>query len=398
MREMLEQANLALLAEIDLLIDALPRKETIAVELASYYDQIMKSCRSLRRKINQSLRDLKKGSAEILEDILSNTQTHTREFHLYNYRLVTPLRRYRESDLLCLKIIRWLHQVHPETQKIPGAFCDGDVGIYPSVGYPITYFMPSSAQYGLLYLPLFFHEFGHLLYSCHKAEMDQLVFELQKKIDTILKQELLNQSAKRPKDAQKRRVVVQTWFTWTQELFCDAVGFRIGGLSYVYAFSMYLKMWGIDRFHLIYEKLARSSHPIAWLRIKFLAHFLEQTGFYAVAQRLTDEWQSIANALNVKENYFGFYHPNFQQPILDTIENMLTETAPYKFNSHQKSKRTSASPIHLLNLAWQKFYEAPKKYPRWEKQAVVDFLAAFKARHPIRRRYKNPQNTGQSLQ
>lgn len=396
MREMLEQANLALLAEIDLLIDALPRKETIAAELVSYYNQIVKSCQSLRCKVHQSLRDLNTGKDEILEDILSNTQTHTREFHLYNYRLVTPLRRYRESDLLCLKIIHWLHQVHPQTRKIPGAFCDGDIGIYPSVGYPITYFMPSSAQYGLLYLPLFFHEFGHLLYSCHKTELDQLVLELQKEIETILKEEMANQVDTRAKEAQKRRVVVQTWFTWTQELFCDAVGFRIGGLSYVYAFSMYLKMWGIDRFQLTVEKLARSSHPITWLRIKFLTRFLRDAGLNAVAQRVSDEWQSIANTLAVKEDYLGFYFENFQQPILNTITDMLTETAPYDFNRHEYAghKYKSDSPIHLLNLAWQKFYEAPRKYPQWEKQAVVDFLAAFKTSYPIHNRGRNAQKYG----
>ncbi|MDZ7399195.1 MAG: hypothetical protein ONB37_03415 [candidate division KSB1 bacterium] len=380
MREILEQANLALLAEIDLLIAALPDKSSIAPELATYYDQIEASCQCLRQKVRQSLKDLSRGKDNILVDILSNTQTHTREFHLYNYRLVTPLRRYRESDLLCLKLIHWLHQMHPKTRMIPGAFCDGDIGIYPSIGYPITYFMPTSAQYGLLYLPLFFHEFGHLLYACHEPEMNQLVFDLQNEIDSIIKQEMVNQGAKGPKNAQKRKVIVQTWFTWTQELFCDAVGFQIGGLSYIYAFSMYLKMWGIDRFHLPIERLTTSTHPLTWFRIKFLAEFLQAAGNEKVAEWLTAEWQAIADALAVNEDYFGFYQDDFKPPIMETLRSMLEEAAPLLYSQHEfDAYQPCPSPIDVLNWAWQKFYEDPNGYPQWEKQAVSTFLSTFDA-------------------
>lgn len=380
MREMLEQANLALLAEIDLLMAALPDRGAIVTELIHYYDQILVSCHDLRRKVNQSLQDLRKGKDEILIDILSNTQTHTREFHLYNYRLVTPLRRFQRSDLLCLKTIHWLHQVHPKTRMIPCAFCDGDIGVYPSVGYPITYFMPTSAQYGLLYLPLFFHEFGHLLYACHKAELDQLVFELQKKIDAIIKQQPIDQAKKRQSNVQKRKTIVQTWFTWTQELFCDAVGIRIGGLSYAYAFSMYLKMWGLDRFQLPQERLARSTHPITWFRIKFLTEFLTSAGHTDVAQWLAKEWQAIADALTVIEEYYGFYQDDFKSSILETLKYMLDETDPlpcHELVGHQKGQ--FCSPIELLNLAWQKFYEDPGSYPQWEKQATPIFMQTIDA-------------------
>ncbi len=385
MREMLEQANLALLAEIDLLIAALPDRGSIASELASYYDHIIHSCRGLRQKVQQSLEDLARGKPDILVDILSNTQTHTREFHLYNYRLVTPLRRYRESDLLCLKIIIWLHRVHRQTQEIPAAFCDGDIGIYPSVGYPITYFMPTSAQFGLLYLPLFFHEFGHLLYACHKAEMDQLVFELQNEIDSLLKRAMADPKSKRQRNAQQRKIIVETWFTWTQELFCDAVGFRLGGVSYVYAFSMYLKMWGIDRFHLPRERLARSTHPLTWFRIKFLAELLRAAGNEDVAQWLTAEWQAIADALNVSEDYCGFYQDDFKTPVLETLHNMLIEAEPLRYQQRELDLNPPfTSPIDVLNLAWQKFYEDPTRYPQWEKQALPTFLSTFDViDHPV---------------
>jgi hypothetical protein len=384
MREMLEQANLALLAEIDLLIAALPDRGSIATELVSYYDRIIASCHGLRQKVNQSLQDLQKGQDDILVDILSNTQNHTREFHLHNYRLVTPLRRYRNSDLLCLKIIHWLHQVHPQTRTIPGAFCDGDIGIYPSVDYPITYFMPTSAQYGLLYLPLFFHEFGHLLYSCHKPELDQLVSQLQQEIDTLIKRRMAGPGSQRPKNAQMRKLIVQTWFAWVQELFCDAVGFRIGGLSYAYAFSMYLKMWGNDRFQLPFDRLVRSTHPITWFRIKFLAEFMKDAGYDGAAQWLVQEWQAIANALTVTEENFGFYQDEFKSPIMETVRHMLEETEPLRCNKREAEHSPQVcSPIDMLNLAWRKFYDDPRSYPQWEKEAIPIFFSVFDTRNTV---------------
>lgn len=380
MRKILEHANLALLSEIDLLISSLPVKESIADELLSYYDQIHNSCHQLRHKVLKSLSDLRKGKAEIFIDILSNTQTYTREFHLYNYRLVTPLRRYRSSDQLCLKIINWLHTTHPKTKNRPGAFCDGDIGIYPSLEYPITYFMPTSAQYGLLYLPLFFHEFGHLLYACHKPELDELIIDLQKEIASLLEPIVKRDDQKAKQDAQNRQTIIQTWFIWAQELFCDAVGFQIGGLCFINAFSMYLKMWGSDRFYLTFEEMAYSSHPVAWLRIKLLCEYLNKSGFEDDVHKLKNEWQRLAEALSIKGDYFGFYSEEFLTPVLKTINDMLIETEPYRFKLDELAvdeiDDRIISPIKLLNTAWLNFYKNPKGYQKWEREAVSNYLNA----------------------
>ena len=66
------------------------------------------------------------------------------------------------------------------------ALSDGDFASWPQPNWPTIYFMPPSAQHRLLYLPLFFHEFGHLLYSCHEPELDELIKALQKVIAQFL--------------------------------------------------------------------------------------------------------------------------------------------------------------------------------------------------------------------
>lgn len=110
----------------------------------------------------------------------------TRYLYLFNRILISPVIRARPSDRLCLRFLQWLHSAHPQSQHIPAAFSDGSFASWPDPRFPTIYVMPPSAQRRLLYLSLFFHEFGHLLYACHKPEMDDLVRSLQQTISEYL--------------------------------------------------------------------------------------------------------------------------------------------------------------------------------------------------------------------
>lgn len=173
MRDILRQSNLDLLREITRLSSALTMLSAPA-ELSTYQYWMTEACSSLRQRALQNLRDLELNRDDILDDILSVTQLLTAFFRLCNQRLASPLLRYRPSDRLCLRIIAWLHDYHAETRGTPAGLSDGEFGVWPELRIPIVYFMPSSRQRGLLYMPLFFHEFGHLLYTGHKKELDEL--------------------------------------------------------------------------------------------------------------------------------------------------------------------------------------------------------------------------------
>jgi hypothetical protein len=90
------------------------------------------------------------------------------------------------TDRLCLTVITWLHREHPSTAPYPAATSDGSPAIWPFTSLAPIYFFPCAEQRRLLYLPLFFHEFGHLLYACHKREMDDLDEQLQRDIAQVL--------------------------------------------------------------------------------------------------------------------------------------------------------------------------------------------------------------------
>jgi hypothetical protein len=348
-------------------------------EISTYQYWMTEACSSLRRRILQNLRDLELNRDDILNDILSETQLLTAFFRLCNQRLASPLLRYRPSDRLCLRIIAWLHDQHTETKGIPAGLSDGEFGIWPELRIPIVYFMPSSRQRGLLYTPLFFHEFGHLLYAGHKRELDELVGDLQRELADGLEPVSQRNDSYAHREAKTRNIIVETWYEWTQEIFCDAVGLTIGGPCFANAFSMYLRMGGRDRFLQPREHLAFSEHPVAWLRIRLIAERIRQMGL-AEADRLETEWNQIAATMGIAEEYYGFYDDRFLSSIHTTIDDMLTEASPYHFSTEDVSSSgwnpESSSLVHLLNRAWSIFLNDPSVYDSWEEQAIATFLAS----------------------
>jgi hypothetical protein len=183
---------------------------SITAELDTYYDWVVGQFDDLHQLVTRNIRDLDSGRDNILPEVLSNTQSVTRMLHLFNQRLVSPILRSRPSDRLCLKLLRWLHTTHPMTRAIPAALSDGDFASWPVPPWPTIYFMPPSAQQRLLHLPLFFHEFGHLLYATHKPEMDDLVRDLQVTISELLMPSTHRDDIFAQRESGQRSMIVET--------------------------------------------------------------------------------------------------------------------------------------------------------------------------------------------
>ena len=384
MRDILRLNNTDLLREITLLKRRLEEAATsIPPELQPFQDWIISFCDKLQATALQNLQNLNLGIDSILGNILSDTQVLTRGVRLFNQRLVGPVLRARESDRLCLKVLRWIHSTHALTQHIPMALSDGDFASWPQLNWPTIYFMPPSAQHRLLYLPLFFHEFGHLLYACHEPEMDELVKALQKVIAQFLEPSAQRDDRHAQSEAKRRSVIVETWYEWAHELFCDAVGFQMAGPAFAYSFSMYFRVLMRDQYHIRPEELEHRGHPVTWLRIRLLADRARRMGFEADAKVLEDTWSKIAATMGVVEDYYGFYTDGFLPSIRQTIDDMIVEAAPRAFEAHEvsaaellrlDSASTSSSPVQLLNQAWRKFLDDEDGYTAWEKQAIEALL------------------------
>jgi hypothetical protein len=379
LRKVLLQSNLDLLREIEQLLRILQNASNfIPTELYTYCQWVIAAFQAFYNQVNQNLNDLALGHDAILLDILSNTQKIRQYLCLFNQRLFSPILRTQPSDRLCLKLLQWLHSTHPQTQKIPLAFIDGDFASWSAKSLPTIYFIPPSVQHGLLYLPILFHEFGHLLYVCHKPEMQDLVSSLQKQIYNLLEPGSQRDDAYALADLEKRITIVEVWYEWTQEIFCDAVGLTIGGSAFLHAFSMYLKMLGRGEYYLEEKDLSRQGHPVTWLRVKLLAERARQMKFSSIAEQLEENWEAIAKVLNIREDYYGFYEPEFLPAVQQTIDDMLIEAEPRCFTDSEVNVTNTDpfnfSPIKLLNQAWYYFFNKSAEYSRWEEQAILIFL------------------------
>ena len=377
MQDLLKQNNIALRYDIEKLQRSLRNAEVdIHEELKPYAEWVINECKKFHQSVLQNIRYLGFGQEDLLKDILSNTQNVANAFYILNQYQVSPILRTHTSDQLALKLLLWMHKTHSETKNIPVAVFDGEFSIW-LIG-PSIYFTPCAAQHGLLNLPLFFHEFGHLLHKCYQPEIDALINELQEEIGYRLFPPVERDDAYTQTQESSRNVIIATWYEWAKEFFCDAVGFTMGGASFAYAFSMYLRILGRSEYHVLEEGLARSSHPVTWIRIHLLANRARQMGYDAVATDLEEKWSQVAAALGVVEDYYGFYDSTFLSAIQSKLNDMITEAGPREFQasevSNQELELTFTSPIALLNTAWQKFMEAPDNYREWEEDAIARFL------------------------
>src|SRR5262249_9548962 len=122
------------------------------------------------------------------------------------------------------------------------------------------------------------------------------------------------------------------------------------------------------------------THPVTWLRIRLIADRARRMGFAEVAGALEDSWKTIAAGMGVSEDYFGFFEPQFLPAIQETIDDMLTVAAPRQFTEAEAAAPNPGSPVespvHLVNLAWSRFFDNADDYDDWEAGAIQEWLKA----------------------
>jgi len=183
-RETLQRRNHDVKQDLDQIV-ALVSRTQIPVELEPYRIAFLARTRLLLNSCRENLALLSTGEDSLLADVLSETSTLVQYTRLLKFRYLRGLYRAMDWDRVCLRTITWLHKEHEQTKDYPAVFADDDVSIVPSKGLPF-YFFPCLEQRGLRFQPLFFHEFGHLLYKCHESELDSLVGDFQQFVESEL--------------------------------------------------------------------------------------------------------------------------------------------------------------------------------------------------------------------
>ncbi len=378
MRALLERQNRELLRTIDAFSNLI-RAAQIPAELAPYQAHLLNICAELHRLVQRNLIYLDLDHPAIFDDVLSNTRQARHIIGLLSSDLAPPLLRASSTDRLCLKIITWQHQAHERTASYPAALSNGGCAVLPWKLAPL-YFFPCIEQRSLLYLPLFFHEFGHLLYVVHKPELDDLVAALRAAIADALQPVSQRNDRYAEAQAEHQQAIVNTWYSWIQELFCDAVGLIMGGPAYLHAFSSFISTMSPGDFYRESEDLIGSTHPVTWLRVKFLVKRATAAGYGDVAAQVARDWAEAARIMGVQEDYHGFYHPALARIVEQAIDDMLTETEPRPCSPEEAAgtcwNPATDSPVRLLNWAWQAYLAHPASYPAWEADYIALLLSS----------------------
>lgn len=378
MRDSLKVRNEHLRRDVLQLIQEVDAAE-VPRELDSYAERIKNVSVELFGSIDQNLSDLALNQEDILEEVLSNTEQALYYLRLISSTMVVPIIRSSQSDRLSLKLVSWLHQEHPNTRDYPPAVSTGDCSILPFIQLCPIYFFPAVEQKVLLYQPLFFHEFGHLLYRCHQRELDELVHDLQRDIGKILTPRSYRSDKHFSLQRNRRQNVLETWYGWAQELFCDAIGMVIGGPSFLWSFSTYMGTLGRSDFYRPPSSLKSSTHPVTWLRIKLLLSQARTRGLIAEADAIEDEWRGIAGVMGIDEDYHGYYDEAFNASILRMLQDAITEVGPREYLPKEIEEdvgtpHANATPVALTNRAWHAFFSGEIDYQEWETKATCSWI------------------------
>lgn len=371
-RESLQRRNQDVKRDLEQII-LLGSRARIPNELESYRSAFLVRASQLLDSSGENLRLLSTGEPSLLADVLSETSTLVQYARLLKFRYLRGLYRSGNWDRVCLRTIAWLHREHEQTKDYPAVFADDDVAILPSKGLPF-YFFPCVEQRGLRFQPLFFHEFGHLLYKCHEPELDALVGDFQQFVESELMPVSQRNDQYAQEQARSRQSIVETWYKWTQEFFCDAVGLEIGGPSYLYAFSEYISKFQVSDYVRQASDLRGSSHPVSWLRIKLLLERAKRVGFDHESNWVSMRWRETADLLGVNEDYFGFYVDSVGMQLSRTLDDMLEEASPRKCTLDEargmKWDSDSSNPASLFNYVWLRYLSQTETFYDWESSVL----------------------------
>jgi hypothetical protein len=373
MRRILESNNKDLQREIAALRNIILNSK-FPDELNPYAGWIMNFLAAQEEVIVGNLRYLSMNIGEIWSEVLERTQSITRNLRIISNKFITPISRYHSSDYICICLIKWLHEQHPQSKNVPFAVSDGQFSIYPSVKIPIIYYLPSSSRRSLLHLALFFHEYGHFLFQYHEKEMIDLIRELQDKLEELLS--LPFQQNDRRSTAERSRVkkIIETWFDWIEELFCDAVGLVIGGGAFLKTFSLYLRMSGREAFYLTENDLQNSMHPVSFVRIKFLVSRAKQLGLIEEAKQIEVEWNQLSMTMGLQQVYHGYYAPSYDSIITEALDCMLEEASPICFKDQRSENSAAVNFVHLITEAWDRLSSGESEFESWQDAVLDSYL------------------------
>ncbi len=377
MRERLLAANADLLRRLQT-IQHLIDRAMLPGAMAGYCQQVKEFCAEQEKRARLHLAELQGGNPALLGVLFNATSELTKQVRYADRTLTGPLIRFRKEDILALRILQWLHQSTKETAHLTFALAEDDYKVWASPLMPCIYYIPLTCRQSLLSLPLVFHEFGHVLYECHKPEMDELVKEFREAASLFLTPQAVGDASLATQGQEFRQQVVTCWYPWAQEFFCDAVGLKMGGVAFLRSMSRHFHTISREEYALDRDSFLRRKHPLTWLRIRLLSERAVTMGHGEVATRLAEEWQSTADELGIEEEFHGTWDEALRADFDKMIDDMLVQAEPPTGTDEDRTARPRAVPgtvLGLFHAAWATYDADPESYEDWERRAVRRFVS-----------------------
>jgi hypothetical protein len=348
-------------------------------ELREYKEWMTDEATKLQAESQDLLEIARHRYPDLLSEVLSSLQQRRRHLKLLRDRLFGPLARSGPSDRMALRLFGWLHRGAEATRKITFAVADGPFSTWPFLPHAAVYFGPVSGGSDLRHISLFCHEFGHVLYGSRAKQLDARVGQLQKMIEAILSPRSVRNDARAHAELLGRERIVGTWYQWSQEFFCDAVGLTIAGPSYLNAFSSHLQLLGLGDFP-SQEDSEAATHPPTRLRVELLVDRAQRLHLDVDATKVWGEWQAISSTIGFDDDYFGFYVSEMSSEVHSCIDEMLQIAQPYQFSARDLEpcvfdEIAVCNPVRLMNTAWHLYDRSEDGFRSWEQQCEKYFVA-----------------------
>lgn len=113
----------------------------VCQELEPLKEWVSQYLKHLEFEITRNLQFLQENNPAFYPQVFNRTQLITRQLRFCNTQLIPALYRYNVNDILCYRILNWLHDQHPKIKGKPFGVLDGSFAIAPTIDYPLVYFL-----------------------------------------------------------------------------------------------------------------------------------------------------------------------------------------------------------------------------------------------------------------
>jgi len=327
------------------------------------------------------LEELQQREESDVRDVFREIRVCTRAIELVECFGISAL-YYETADIGYLNNL--IFQIHKEIKlplSPPSVACISTKYYY---FHPFTnvIFVPVGESRFLLHLPDVFHEVGHEVLSYRENELSlkkigetyrAAISAITNHYDALLKKKMRATGPRAIPDTIAH--IHYQWKTyWINEFFCDLFALYTLGPAYVWAHLHLTTKKSEDVYD--FSPVIPRTHPSDDSRMKMLTIGLSKIGFGGEVPSILSRWNEIPLVVNRQPvtEYQYAYPDDLMNEIAELVLTSLRESG-FAVVSPEKLGKKSNSIVHLLNEAWEMFWNNPEAFTDWEGRTVQKLKA-----------------------